>query len=71
MEGNYTRVDTIEWDFGKMPISNKSALVMPIMLHVEDKVYIISIGSVANLNFKKYDLLLFFVKFVNTLFIDI
>ncbi len=39
MEGNNARVDTIEQDFSEVPISNKSALVASIVLHVKDKVY--------------------------------
>jgi len=38
MEGDNTRVDAIERDFGKVPIGNEPALVASIMLHVKDEV---------------------------------
>ena len=38
MEGNNSRIDTIKWDFSKMSISDKPALVASIVLHVKDKV---------------------------------
>jgi len=38
MKGDNTRVDTIEWDFCEVPISNESTLVASIMFHVKDKV---------------------------------